>query len=104
MSAITEAQGINNGREWVYRVRTGDGVWYGISELEYLAIAGAGGGCISVQIHPGQRNLADNAFNIEVYKKETPEALADRIHAARAELAALTERVGLLQKMLTEAM
>ena len=39
MQPITEAHGTDNGRGWVYRVRTGDGVWYRISKADFDRLA-----------------------------------------------------------------
>ena len=49
MQPITEAHGTDNGRGLVYRVRTGDGVWYRISKADFDRLAETGGrGCLQV--------------------------------------------------------
>ena len=105
MQPITEAHGTDNGRGWVYRVRTGDGVWYRISKADFDRLAETGGrGCLQIAILPGHEYRQSEDLNVVTVRRDEPEVLEARAAKARAELEAIRKQVEALTKMLTEAM
>jgi hypothetical protein len=105
MQPITEAHGTDNGRGWVYRVRTGDGVWYRISKADFDRLAETGGrGCLQVTILPGHEYRQSDDLNVVTLSQDEPEMLETRVVKAKAELDAIRKQVEALTKMLTDAM
>ena len=91
----------STGRPPVYRVQTGDGCWYRISEEDYHRLNQAKGiGCVQLTILPGHEYITSDDLNIQRYSLDDPEALEARVAKAKAEIAALAEKLAAIQVML----
>lgn len=94
MCAIAKAEGSDNGRGWVYRVRTGDGVWYRISKADFDRLAETNGrGCLQITVLPGHEYLQTDDLNVVQVRQDAPEVLEARVEKAKAELAALQKKL-----------
>lgn len=91
----------STGRATIYRIQTGDGCWYRISEYDYRRLNQAKGiGCVHLTILPGHAYSTSNDLNIQRYSLDDPEALEARVAKAKAEIAALAEKLAAIQVML----
>lgn len=94
----------STGRAPIYRVQTGDGCWYRISEEDYHRLNQAKGiGCVQLTILPGHEHYSDD-LNIQRYSLDDPEVLEARVAKAKAEIAALAEKLATAHKLLTDAL
>lgn len=84
------------------RVQTAEGAWVQISEADFERVVKWRGGYIHATVHPDGTAcaLAQNA--IVRFCRDVPEELEARIATAKTEIAALTEKLTALQKMLSE--
>lgn len=95
----------STGRAPIYRIQTGDGCWYRISEEDYHRLNQAKGiGCVQITVLPGREYISSDELNIQRLQIDDPEALEARIAKAKAEIAALTEKLTAAQKLLTDAL
>ena len=91
----------STGRAPIYRIQTGDGCWYRISEEDYRRLKQAKGiGCVQLTVLPG-REYGPDDLNIQRLQIDEPEVLEARIAKAKAEIAALTKRLVKVQTLLT---
>ena len=91
----------STGRAPIYRIQTGDGCWYRISKEDYHRLIKAKGiGCVQLTILPGHAYSTSNDLNIQRYSLDDPETLEARVAKAKAEIAALAEKLAAIQVML----
>jgi hypothetical protein len=94
----------STGRPPIYRIQTGDGCWYRISEEDYRRLNQAKGiGCVQLTVLPGREHHFDE-LNMQRLQIDDPEALEARVAKAKAEIAALTEKLATAHKLLTDAL
>lgn len=92
------------GRAPIYRIQTGDGCWYRISEEDYHRLNQAKGiGCVQLTVLPGLIHRTDD-LNIQCLQIDDPEALEARVAKAKAEITILTEKLATAHKLLTDAL
>lgn len=95
----------STGRPPIYRVQTGDGCWYRISEEDYHRLNQAKGiGCVQLTILPGHEYITSDDLNIQRLQIDDPEALEARVARAKADIATLTEKLATAHKLLTDAL
>ena len=90
----------STGRAPIYRIQTGDGCWYRISEEDYHRLNQAKGiGCVQLTVLPGREHYFDE-LNMQRLQIDEPEALEARAAKVKAEIATLTEKLAAIQAML----
>lgn len=94
----------STGRAPIYRIQTGDGCWYRISEDDYHRLREANGvGCVQITVLPGRAYSLSDDLNVQRMQAEDPEILEARVAKAKAEIAALAEKLRKIQTLLTDA-
>lgn len=77
--------------------------WYRISDYHRLNQA-KGIGCVQLTVLPGHEYITSDDLNIQRYSLDDPEALEARVAKAKAEIAALAEKLATAHKLLTDAL
>lgn len=102
MHKIEAAKAERQRGEMVCRVETAGGAWVEISEADFERVVKCNGGYIQVTVHPDVTDCALPRNAIVRFCQDSPEGLEKRIAKAKTQIAALTEKLTALQKMLSE--
>lgn len=103
MSEIKQVMAHENRHGMVCNLQTEDGYWYRISAEDFERLRKTDGrGCLQITVLPGHSNMQAPQLNIRCLQREQLQTLEARIAKAKTEIAALTEKLTALQKMLSE--